>query len=396
MALFNSLGSNYTLKHLPSMLFGFSGNGRRDLESYIADHYSPESVTLTYKGREALYLALKSLPIEPKGKVIINGYTCYAVYDAVVKAGFEPFYLDVERRSLNYSAKSLKQALSKHSDVVAVIVQNTLGFPADIEGISKIAKSFSAKNSKRKVYFIEDLAHSIGMKYENGVQAGMYFSSILSFSQDKVVDSVSGGAYISREPETADFKYKRLPYLRFLKDYYYIINTLIIRTGYIWGGGIVYNYALRKLRFLPKPMDGDAGKVHQPDHWHANLALFQFDELEKTLDHRKRIASIYKKNLPKHIQLEHSEQSIYLRFPLFVAERSELLSHLKSKGMHFSDTWYDSPVSPKRHLKDTNYKLGDCPHSEVLSEHMVNLPTHINVSEVDAYRITKVINKWLS
>lgn len=187
MSIFNSLGSNYDFNFVLKTLFARGEDSK--LKSFLENKY-PGKATLLYKGREAIELGLKSLNL-PKGSfVAINGFTCFAVYDAIKKAGLNVEYLDIEKGDLNFSPESLQAALTKDSKIKAVIIQNTLGFPCDIDNISKICQ-------ENKLILIEDLAHSIGTRYENGQEAGTVGDMvILSFSQDKMIDAVSGGALI--------------------------------------------------------------------------------------------------------------------------------------------------------------------------------------------------------
>ncbi|MBI3088721.1 MAG: DegT/DnrJ/EryC1/StrS family aminotransferase [Candidatus Colwellbacteria bacterium] len=61
-----------------------------------------------------------------------------------------------------------------------------------------------------------------------------------------------------------------------------------------------------------------------------------------------------------------------------------------------SDVWYDAPISPHKYLHLTNYQQGQCPLAEKIASRILNLPTHINVSEKEADRITELINQWSS
>src|SRR3989344_8336212 len=163
MNIFNSLGSNYDFKFVLKALLSFSGNSK-DLENLLEERYGGKAILL-YKGREAIELALKSLNLPAGTFVAINGFTCFAVFDAIKKTGLNCEYLDIDKGNLNFSAENLKNALEKNSKIKAVIIQNTLGYPCDIEGISKICK-------ENNLILIEDLAHSIGAKYKSGQEAG--------------------------------------------------------------------------------------------------------------------------------------------------------------------------------------------------------------------------------
>jgi dTDP-4-amino-4,6-dideoxygalactose transaminase len=97
--------------------------------------------------------------------VAFNGFTCYAVYKAVRNAGCAIVYLDIHDRDLHFSPEVLQSALQKNQAIKVVIIQNTLGYPCDIEKLSKSAS--------KNIILIEDLAHSIGARYTNNQEAGM-------------------------------------------------------------------------------------------------------------------------------------------------------------------------------------------------------------------------------
>lgn len=182
MSIFNSLGSNYDFKFVLKSLFSKRDG---DLKNFLEKKYKGQ-VILTYKGRDAIEMALSGLP--PGSLVAINGFTCFAVYEAIKKAGMEALYLDIEKGELNFSPESLKKA----GNVKAVIIQNTLGYPCDIEKIAQVCK-------ENKIILIEDLAHCVGTRYESGIEAGTVGDFVaLSFSQDKMIDAISGGALIKK------------------------------------------------------------------------------------------------------------------------------------------------------------------------------------------------------
>ena len=141
-----------------------------------------------------------------------------------------------------------------------------------------------------------------------------------------------------------------------------------------------------------------SGKLIDLSSWHCNLILNEFNNLEKILKHRRKISNIYKNNIDKNLLSEEIIKNIHLssnlRFPIFAKNRENLISYLRQKSIYLSDIWYDAPIAPKKYLNLTDYK-NQCPNSEEISSRIVNLPTHINISEKDALCISKEVNKWL-
>lgn len=393
MSIFNSLGSNYNLRFVLKALFTTSSKKSiQDLKEYLQDRYKGK-VILLYKGRQALETVLCSLDLPQGSKVVINGFTCYAVYEATTGSGLKTVYLDIEQQDLNFSAKTLKTYLDKDPKIKVVIIQNTLGYPCDIVEIYRICQ-------QKKVLLIEDLAHSIGARYTNGSEAGTVGDfTVLSFSQDKVIDAVSGGALITRTPKygiTTD-SLKDPSQKIYLIDRLYPLFTYLIRTFYQIGLGKILHFILKKLDLLSKPMEGISSTNELPG-WYCNLALNQFKRLDENLNHRRRIAQIYADLLDPKLTIKNIvgtiSSSSNLRFPILVEDREKLIKFLAKQQIFISDIWYDGPVGPKKYLPLTDYN-GQCPVSETVSSKIVNLPTHINVSYDQAKNITKLVNQWI-
>lgn len=391
MNIFNSLGSNYDFKFVLKSLFTLGGDPEK-LENLLEEKYGGKAILL-YKGREAIKLALKSLNLPEGSFVAINGFTCFAVYDAIKKAGLGVEYLDIEKGNLNFSPETLREALNKNPNIKIVIIQNTLGFPCNIEEISKVCKDHN-------LILIEDLAHSIGAKYENGKEAGTVGDiTILSFSQDKMIDGISGGALISRNGEVLQEKLFDLPLGQQIIDKIYPLLTFKIRKTYLILLGKMLHEILKRLNLLSKPMaESAANHLHKLPSWYSALIKEGFGKLRENLDHRKTIASIYNQNIDKKVISQKISAQINsssnLRFPLFIQERKSLIKFLNEKGVYVSDIWYDAPISPKKYLSQTDYH-GQCPNSELASSAILNLPTHKNVSTQNAINISKLVNQWL-
>lgn len=392
MSIFNSLGSNYNFNFVLKSLFTFGGNPD-GLEKLLEEKYGGKPILL-YKGREAIELALQTLNLSKASFVAINGFTCFAVYDAVKKAGLNVEYLDIERGELNFSADILKEALEKNPKIKTVIIQNTLGYPCDIEGISKICR-------EHNLILIEDLAHSIGTKYANGAETGSVGEFVvLSFSQDKMIDAVSGGALIKRSGVNLDHLEGGIAWhlpARRLIDRLYPLFTYLIRKTYPFTLGKILHFILKNLKLLSQPMN-DGDKIHKLPGWYGKLIKIQFDRLIDNLNHRKIIASIYAKSIDPKILSPNIVRGIHLssnlRFPIFIRNRETLIKYLAQKEIYVSDIWYDAPIAPKKYLQFTNY-FGQCPNAELASAEILNLPTNITVSEKDAERISELVNLWL-
>jgi dTDP-4-amino-4,6-dideoxygalactose transaminase len=392
MAVFNSLGSNYKLSFVIRNLLPTSSKNLTNRVTEMLDEQYMGRTILTYKGRHALELALKMTHLPGGSKVGINGFTCYVVYEAVVKAGYHPVFIDVAKDDLNFGLSELKNAEKYNKGLQAIIVQNSLGLPCDMPSIEKYCR-------QQDIKIIEDLAHSLGAHYEDGSEAGTTGDfTMLSFSQDKPLDVVAGGAVIDRTAKAQPGK--QLPraffYQRFV-NYLYPLLSWLIRATYPVGLGRYLHAGLKKMHLLATPMSDNVKKPYRMTGKAKGLLVARWLKREEEVTHRRKVADVYKKLLPAGVLYLQAERGLpsYLRFPIKVSNRAGLVKHLKASGIYIGDTWYDAPIAPARYLARTSYQQGMCPEAEKLCAEIVNLPTHINVTEQDAKRIVGKVNSWL-
>jgi|SRR6185369_15296231 len=396
MTVFNSLGSNYNLNFVFRALFASNNQIYKEkLGVFLAQKYVGQ-VVLIYKGREALRLALRASNVKG-ATVAICGYTCFAVYDAIVKEGYGVEYLDIEKNTLHFTYDTFKKSVENNPKIKVVIIQNTLGYPCEIESIARFCK-------ENKIILIEDLAHSIGSVYPNKQEAGTVGDfTVLSFSQDKVIDGISGGALIVRNQafsvQNVEQAFSNVPTKKQFIDRLYPLFTFKIRMTYgFFGIGKLYHALLKKFQLLSNPMS-DSGEIHRLPAWYCSLIYTEFLNLEKNLAHRRAIAALYLEKFQNKALISVIDRPIptssNVRFPLMLNNRESLISYLKKKKIFVSDIWYDSPIAPKQFLSQTNY-TNQCPRADSIATLMLNLPTHKNVSEKKAQKIIAEINQWLT
>ncbi len=369
MNIFNSLGSNYSTKSIwQALTLANKSSHSQELIAYLEKKYTGK-VVLLYKNREAIRLGLELVKLPKSSCIAFCGYSCYVVDQAITTAGLKPIYLDIDPDTLNFTPQSLELAVQANPNIKAVIIQNTLGYPCDIVAIQKICQ-------KSKLILIEDLAHSAGGKYANEKEIGTIGDiTVLSFSQDKSIDSISGGALIVRNPKIKLNlpKLNQIPVIKQLQDRFYPLLTASIRALYPYKIGKYWHWFLKRMRALSVPIDPEDINYQQLPHWQAKLALDYFSQLNQINAHRQTIAHVYGNRL-----------GINLRFPIFVKNRDSLIGYLKNHGVYVSDIWYDTPISP----------AGMCPNAEKIADTILNLPTHIHVSPKEAKKIINLIHQW--
>ena len=335
------LGLAAGIKHPYKQLFTRGSlEDYQKLSDYLSERYDGEAM-LCKNGRSALTLALKAYFTEGD-EIIVNGFTCYAVYEAVKKAGLKPVFADITCDDLNYDISSLEKVVNNNT--VGIIVQNTLGNMVDIKAIEKFA-------GRHGLVIIEDLAHCTGLKYEDGREAGTVGAgTVLSFGKDKSIDATSGGAVIFRDPRRHEIEApsKNPKFSDSARERWYpVFGLWCRRLTRIKLGGALMRF-LVKIHFVEKSADNRLDLERRLTKLEAKLALEQFKNLDD-----KKIREFY-----------------------LVDDRDEVLQKLKNEGYYFDGFWYERPVSPERYYKKVHFNEEACPVAVEVSKKIVNLPSY--------------------
>ena len=337
-----------------------SKRSAEEITDYLSKRYSGEAL-FCKNGRSALTLALKAY-FAPGDKILVNGFTCYAVYEAVKAAGMQPVFADISRENLNFTAESLKRAVTE--DVTGVIVQNSLGNPVDIHEIEKFA-------GKHGLVIIEDMAHSVGLKYPDGREAGTVgAATVLSFGKEKAVDAVSGGAVILRHPVRHRIQApKKLPKLSdYLRERWYpVFGLWCRRLTRVKLGGCLMRFLI-KVHWVEKSADSRLDISRRATYFEAKIALRELSKIRRSSERRLR--------------------EFYL-----VDDRASVLKELKKAGYYFDGFWYEKPVSPERYYKKVHFDERACPIAAEVCQQIVNLPGYY--SDKDLSKAREIIMKHL-
>ena len=394
--IFNSLGSNYSfgfaLKAV-GLLFMPNIGAQSALRQELGKRFGGE-VHLLYKGRDAIQCALEGLGIGRGDEVLTQALTCYAIEEAILRAGAVPVFVDIEKNYLNLSVATLRQAYGRARAPRAVIVQNTLGVPADIENIRKWC-------NENKLLLIEDLAQSVGAISRERKILGSYGDAVvLSFGRDKIIDAVSGGAVIFRQPISHKLKINgKVGAGTIIKDMIYPALTWKIRKTHEWLLGRIILRLFRNIGLMTSAVASPTKTAAPMPAAHARLALHSLRMLDKNLEHRREISRLYWEKLNKKdnilADIETLERGANLRVALSVEDPDGLVKQLARKGIYLADRWYRSPVDRGSLPVESTYQPETCPNAEELSQHIINLPTHRSIDTKDAGHLAQLINRFL-
>jgi perosamine synthetase len=359
-----------------------------------------------FKGRVALYAILKAIGIKQGDEVILPGFTCVVVPNAIIYLGAKPVYIDIDRKTFNIDFLKLKEKLiTSHSSSAAkpkaLIVQHTFGIPAEMDSILNIAKKYN-------LYVIEDSCHAIGSKYKGKETETFGDAAFFSSQWSKPVTTGLGGWAVVNKPELKAKMEEQYPEFTgpILKEdlllrLQYLIHSQILRPSTFW---FVQNTYRMLSRFgialgsssneeLECKMPG--GYEKKMSAWQRNLLEKELAKIHKYIKHRKEITSLYEELLKKKgiktVELPEYYTPVFLRYPVLVKNKEKVLEDARRNRIEIGD-WFVSPVHPNlTGWEKVGYRKGMCPVAENICQHIINLPTHMRIGVKEAGKIVEFI-----
>lgn len=400
--VFMSLGSQYDFWTSLEILKPSRNSANRErLKNLLEEKFAGKAI-LTYKGRDAIQILLKSLKNKDRKVVFMQGFACFALEEAIHQAGFTPGFVDIETNSVNLSLEQIQKAQQKYGLPAAVILQHTFGVPAEMAPIRDWCK-------QNKVALIDDLAQSFGALDEDRQFLGTKADGVIcSFGRDKVIDAVTGGAAIMINPEYFDFSVgskinfqKSKKWVQFADSIYPFLTVVIRGTFNLQLGKLIHSLA-KKTGVMKSPLFSHYNYLSEIPENLAGLALKNLQNLDQLAAHRKKIANIYfvelskskMENLKIMITADEIARGANLRFPLWVDDPAKIAKHLAASNVYISDRWYRQVIDCSSIKCDSSYQIGICPNAEELTLSAIQLPTHQLVNEKTAHKITKIIKEY--
>ena len=381
-----------------------NGEAIKRLEKDFKDYLGCSNAISFNSGRSAFLAILKALEIKEGDEVLLQALTCNAAVNPILKIGALPIFVDIDD-SFNIQIEDLKKKITSKSKVI--VVQHTFGFPAQMKEILNIAE-------KKKLLIIEDVAHGLGAQYNGRLCGTLGDASFFSFGRDKIISSVFGGMAIAKNENVIekirDFQrgIKYPSHLWILQQLLHpiLINELVFPI--FWMNSLLGKLLLvllQKAKLLSKAVYGKEkkGVLHEqfPKKFPNALAVLannQLKKLDKFNKHRKEIVGVYKENLHGFVFQKENDnsESVYMRFSVLVDfDTDEFLKKMKKHKIFLNDGWRGSAVVPiNTDLNSVKYVKGSCPNAERIAKSIINLPTHINVSNEQAINIVKALKSY--
>ncbi|MDC0654200.1 DegT/DnrJ/EryC1/StrS family aminotransferase [Candidatus Marinimicrobia bacterium] len=335
------------------------GEEVQELEKKLS-HFcgSKHSITCA-NGTDALVLALMALGIGEGDAVITVPFTYIATIESICLVGATPILVDVYDSTFNMNPELLEDAIKNNSNAKAIMAVDLFGLPARYRLINEIAKKYDLK-------VIGDTAQSFGSS-KDGKRAGTFCDiTTTSFFPAKPLGCYGDGGAIFTQSD------------KLCED-------------------------LKSLRVHGKGIDKydniKIGMNSRLDTMQAAILLEKLNIFDEEIEKRNEIANLYRDFFAKtDLVCQHIPEgykSVYAQFSILFTN-NEIRNHVQYKLSEKkipSVVYYGISGHMQTGYKHLNYKAGDFPVSENLSQRILSLPMHPYLEKIQVEEIAESIIK---
>jgi dTDP-4-amino-4,6-dideoxygalactose transaminase len=291
-------------------------------------------------GTSAIHLAMLAAGIGPGDEVITTPHTFVATAAAVLYAGAQPVFVDIDPVSFNMDVDQIEAAITPRTK--AILPVHLYGQMADMDPIMEIAR-------RRNLLVIEDACQAHGAEYKGRRAGSIGDIGCFSFYPGKNLGAYGeGGAVTTNDLEVAR-KIRMLRDWGTERKYYHEIQG--------------YNYRLEEIQ--------------------AAILRVKLRHLEEWTEARRANARRYDELLAggpvgAPAQMDYARH-VYHIYAVRTADREPLMAFLKEQGVA-TGIHYPIPVHRQPAYAELGYQEGDFPHAERAAREVLSLPMYAELT----------------
>lgn len=339
-----------------------NGEEVREFEQALSEFLGGSHVVACANGTDALQIALMALGLQPGDEVIVPVHTYVATAEVIALLKLSPVFVDVNPDFFTIDVSKIEEKITPKTK--AIVPVHLYGQCADMEPILHLA-------NKHSLFVVEDAAQAIGAEY--------------TFSDGRI--RLAGT--IGDVGTTSFFPSKNL--------------------GCFGDGGAMFfndEVLAKKARMIAN--HGQRIKYHHDivgcnsrlDTLQAAVLLVKLKHLPSYTKSRQHAAQVYNRLLSgidglQTPQLAVNSTHVYHQYTVLLderVERSQMQGSLKEEGI---PTMIYYPVPLHQQLAYQNHKQGCFPVTEMLSEKVLSLPIHTELTEDEQAYIASKIKSYI-
>ena len=319
----------------------------RECEALISNYVKAKHTIACTSWTTGAELVFRAIGIKEGDEVICPDFTHPATALSVITAGGTPVFVDVDLESRNITADRIAEAITDKTRAIQPV--SIFGNPVDIDPINELAR-------ENDLVVIDDAACTLGSHYKGKPVGGLTDFTIYSFHPRKVFTCGDGGMIATNNDQWANS----------------------IRSMKIFGseGGDFSNW----------------GTNQRMSNIHGAVLLGQFKRIDEIVEARISRSRIYDRllssipyiSIPNILEDNISNYQTYAilldKDKFNSKKRSIIMSKMKDSGIQTQIGTFSISHTPYL----SNYrKVGKLSNSKLLSENLLALPLHHELSPSD-------------
>jgi dTDP-4-amino-4,6-dideoxygalactose transaminase len=310
-------------------------------------------------GLDAIEIGLRAAGVLPGDRVLTTPLSAFATALAIVRAGAEPVFVDVDASGL-LDLELADRALADDPRIRAIVPVHLFGHAQDLDALDALA-------SRHGVIVIEDCAQAIGARSRGRAVGTAGVAGATSFYPTKNLGALGdGGAVLTEDAGIAATA-------RVLRDYgqsgKYVHDRLGLNSRLDELQAAILRDAL-----LPDLAAASERRVAIADRYRAEIATPAL-------------------TIPP---LPDGSQSVWHLFPVLVGgAREPFRAHLTEHGIG-SAVHYPVLMPDQDALRETHpgQERAALPIAERFAGHEVSLPLHAYLEDAEVDRVIEACNGW--
>lgn len=325
---------------------------------------------LTTSCTTALEMTSLLLDLAPGDTVIVPSFTFVSSALAYVRAGARVVFCDIEPETLGLDPKHLADLLD--DSVRAVVLVHYAGIAGDVDGVREVLRD------RPDVAVVEDNAHGLFGRWRGQPLGSLGRFATLSFHDTKNFTCGEGGALLVNDPDD-------------VARAWVVFDKGTDRQAFL--RGMVDKYSWR-----------DIGSSFGLSDILAAHLYGQLERREAIQAKRRRVFERYAERLAPHAEQlglrlpvvpEHCEPAYHLFHVLMpdLDTRTRVIAELRADGIRtaFHYVPLHTSVAGRRFAA----REVECPVTVDVSERLLRLPFHNNLTEAEADRVVDALVRSL-
>ena len=367
-----------------------------EFETLFADYINTKYCVAVHSGTSALIVGLTALindsrfsKVKKGSKVITTSLTYAATINAIVLAGLEPVFIDVDPNNFSILPQKIEEHLESVNDLEnysIILPVHLMGYPCDIDEINRIAEKYD-------LIVLEDSAQAHGSLYKGQRTGSLSLISIFSFYIAHNIQAGEMGAVMTDDEELISL-------MRKLKANGRVCDCPVCTrpNGYC-------PYFSQDDDYDPRFVHDVIGYNFKVMEFEAALGVSQLRKADLIFVKRQNNVRFFNEHLDKYsddLQLPtFSENVSYLAFPIVIKEHSKftrkyLREELEKNGIESRPLFGCVPTQqPAFNYLKEEYE-GKIPNAEYAGKNAFYIGCHQYLHKDDLEYVVYIFNKILS